>query len=82
VQRITEQHGGTLHLADAPKRNGKVQGASVRMDLPLGERDDAGVVDGGGTGARAEEAGAPAPAPEGKEPAKAAKEKEGVTHGV
>ena len=24
VQRITEQHGGTLQLADAPKRNGKI----------------------------------------------------------
>ena len=77
VQRITEQHGGTLHLADAPKRDGKIQGASVRMDLPLGEREDA----------RAEEAGtdessAPTKAAEGAEPAKVAKEKEGVTHGV
>jgi len=35
VQRITEQHGGNLQLADAPKRNGKVEGASVRMDLPI-----------------------------------------------
>jgi len=35
VQRITEQHGGKLQLADAPKRNGKVEGASVRMDLPI-----------------------------------------------
>jgi two-component system, NtrC family, nitrogen regulation sensor histidine kinase NtrY len=34
VQRITEQHGGTLTLADAPRRNGKIEGASVRMDLP------------------------------------------------
>ena len=40
VQRITEQHGGTLQLADAPKRNGKVQGASVRMDLPIREMDE------------------------------------------
>jgi two-component system nitrogen regulation sensor histidine kinase NtrY len=40
VQRITEQHAGTLHLADAPKRNGKVQGASVRMDIPVGEIDE------------------------------------------
>jgi two-component system nitrogen regulation sensor histidine kinase NtrY len=40
VQRITEQHGGTLQLADAPKRDGKVQGASVRMDLPIREIDD------------------------------------------
>ena len=81
VQRITEQHGGTLHLADAPRRNGKVRGASVRMDLPLGEREDASV-DASVADAHAEEAGAPAPATEGKEPAKAAKEKEGVTHGV
>jgi len=40
VQRITEQHAGTLHLADAPKRNGKIQGASVRMDIPVGEIDE------------------------------------------
>ena len=40
VQRITEQHGGTLQLADAPKRNGKVQGASVRMDLPIREMEE------------------------------------------
>jgi two-component system, NtrC family, nitrogen regulation sensor histidine kinase NtrY len=40
VQRITEQHGGTLTLADAPKRNGKLQGASVRMDLPIRETDE------------------------------------------
>ena len=38
VQRITEQHGGTLHLADAPKTNGKIEGASVRMDLPMSDR--------------------------------------------
>ena len=40
VQRITEQHGGILQLADAPKRSGKVQGASVRMDLPIREMDE------------------------------------------
>jgi two-component system, NtrC family, nitrogen regulation sensor histidine kinase NtrY len=40
VQRITEQHGGTLQLADAPKRSGKVQGASVRLDLPIREMDE------------------------------------------
>jgi nitrogen fixation/metabolism regulation signal transduction histidine kinase len=41
VQRITEQHGGTLTLADAPKRNGKVEGASVRIDFPMGEQEGA-----------------------------------------
>ena len=51
VQRITEQHGGTLTLADAPKRNGKIEGASVRIDLPVGDRGG-----GAGRGAR------PAPA--------------------
>ena len=72
VQRITEQHGGTLHLADAPKRNGKIEGASVRMDLPIGELDDARA--GGG---RCHEPGAPiARAPRPRE------EEEGVTHGV
>ena len=40
VQRITEQHGGKLRLADAPRRNGKVEGASVRIDLPIIARED------------------------------------------
>ncbi len=42
VQRITEQHGGTLTLADAPKRNGRIEGASVRIDFPTGERETTG----------------------------------------
>jgi two-component system nitrogen regulation sensor histidine kinase NtrY len=45
VQRITEQHGGTLQLADAPKRNGKIEGASVRMDLPIREADEVAATD-------------------------------------
>ncbi len=69
VQRITEQHGGTLTLADAPKRNGKIEGASVRIDLPMGEREEAS--------AAAAEPGAPAPA---RAPEHA--EEEEVTHGV
>ena len=40
VHRITEQHGGKLQLADAPKRNGKVEGASVRMGLPIVANDE------------------------------------------
>lgn len=40
VQRITEQHGGKLLLTDAPKRNGKIEGALVRMDLPILGRDE------------------------------------------
>jgi two-component system nitrogen regulation sensor histidine kinase NtrY len=75
VQRITEQHGGTLTLADAPKRNGKVEGASVRIDFPAGERDEA----------IAEEAmpepGKPTPSITAEHPAEA-EEEEGVTHGV
>ncbi len=43
VQRITEQHGGKLTLADAPKRDGKQQGASVRMDLPIRDKDEEGI---------------------------------------
>jgi two-component system nitrogen regulation sensor histidine kinase NtrY len=70
VQRITEQHGGTLHLADAPRRNGKIEGASVRMDLPIGERDDVSA------GETMSEPGAAIHAPE------AAEEEEEVTHGV
>jgi two-component system, NtrC family, nitrogen regulation sensor histidine kinase NtrY len=74
VQRITEQHGGTLQLADAPKRDGKIQGASVRMDLPIRDKDDAlaGTDDGGAK----ENASVRAQPPE------AAEEEEGVTHGV
>ncbi len=70
VQRITEQHGGTLHLADAPKRNGKIEGASVRMDLPIGDKDEASA------GEEVSEPSAPIHAPE------TAQEEEGVTHGV
>ena len=73
VQRITEQHGGTLHLADAPKRNGKIQGASVRMDLPIRDKEEAQAEDD----ERAEQAASfAAEAPE------AAEQEEGVTHGV
>jgi two-component system nitrogen regulation sensor histidine kinase NtrY len=72
VQRITEQHGGTLTLADAPKRNGKIEGASVRIDLPIRDKDE---VRSGETGA-VSEAPVSATAPE------VAEEEEGVTHGV
>jgi two-component system nitrogen regulation sensor histidine kinase NtrY len=76
VQRITEQHGGTLTLADAPKRNGKVEGASVRMDFPMGERE----------GTSAEEVmpePGDAPSSTAERTAEAeAEEEEGVTHGV
>jgi two-component system nitrogen regulation sensor histidine kinase NtrY len=72
VQRITEQHGGTLTLADAPKRNGKIEGASVRIELPIRDKDD---VLSGETGL-APDASIPAGAPE------PAEEEEGVTHGV
>ena len=72
VQRITEQHGGTLHLADAPKRNGKVQGASVRIDLPIWDAHDARV--DGDAGETASETDA---VPEAGE-----REEEGVIHGV
>jgi len=72
VQRITEQHGGTLTLADAPRRNGKIEGASVRMDLPLGEKDETRI---------AENTAALEPSQADATEA-AEKEKEGVTHGV
>jgi two-component system, NtrC family, nitrogen regulation sensor histidine kinase NtrY len=68
VYRITEQHGGTLTLADAPKRDGKIEGASVRIDLPMGDKEEAG--------AKAVEL---EPAPDSAE---RAEEEEGVTHGV
>ena len=61
-----------LQLADAPKRNGKVEGASVRMDLPIGEIEEVHAAEvSAGNGAAATAA-----APE------AAEEEEGVTHGV
>jgi two-component system nitrogen regulation sensor histidine kinase NtrY len=72
VQRITEQHGGTLTLADAPKRNGKIEGASVRIDLPVGDKEEAS----------AAEAMAEPAAPEPANPSERADEEEGVTHGV
>lgn len=37
VQKITEQHGGTLTLDDAPKGPGRSSGALVRLTLPLRE---------------------------------------------
>src|SRR5262249_53767916 len=73
VQRITEQHGGTLTLADAPRRNGKIEGASVRMDLPLGEKDETRAAE------TTTESSKPAQA-DGTEAAET--EEEGVTHGV
>jgi two-component system, NtrC family, nitrogen regulation sensor histidine kinase NtrY len=72
VQRITEQHGGVLTLADAPKRSGKIHGASVRIDLPVGERDDLVAVEAPAAPVTAE---APVVA-------ERADEEEGVTHGV
>jgi Signal transduction histidine kinase involved in nitrogen fixation and metabolism regulation len=72
VQRITEQHGGTLTLADAPRRNGKIEGASVRMELPLSEKDETRT---------AESTAAPEPA-QAEATEATEKEEEGVTHGV
>jgi two-component system nitrogen regulation sensor histidine kinase NtrY len=68
VHRITEQHGGTLTLADAPKRNGRIEGASVRIDLPIGDKEEAGVAETGSE--------------QGEASAERAAEEEGVTHGV
>src|SRR5680860_780498 len=73
VYRITEQHGGTLTLADAPKRNGKIEGASVRIDLPMGDGEEAGVADA------VPEPGAAVPSSPAE---RAAEEEEEVTHGV
>jgi len=73
VQRITEQHGGTLTLADAPKRNGRIEGASVRIDLPMGDREEASAAD------VVPEPGAPVPSSPAE---RAEEEEEEVTHGV
>jgi two-component system, NtrC family, nitrogen regulation sensor histidine kinase NtrY len=35
VHRVTEQHGGTLLLEDAPTSPGRTHGAAVRMVLPI-----------------------------------------------
>jgi two-component system nitrogen regulation sensor histidine kinase NtrY len=72
VQRITEQHAGTLTLADAPKRNGKIEGASVRIDFPTGERE----------AASAEEVITEPGAPDAIERPAEVDEEEGVSHGV
>jgi two-component system nitrogen regulation sensor histidine kinase NtrY len=45
VLKITEQHGGTLQLRDAPKRNGSSTGASMRLDLPIVEPSQQGAHD-------------------------------------
>jgi two-component system nitrogen regulation sensor histidine kinase NtrY len=74
VQRITEQHAGTLHLADAPKRNGKSEGASVRLDLPMTSGEGEAHVENGS----AEHAAAPVQTAK----TEVAEEEEGVTHGV
>jgi len=37
VQKITEQHGGTLALEDAPQGPGRTHGALLRITLPLEE---------------------------------------------
>ena len=72
VQRITEQHGGRLQLADAPKRNGKIIGASVRMDLPIIGREEVELDD-------VQSAPVSSVQASGSEPAE---DEEGVTHGV
>jgi two-component system nitrogen regulation sensor histidine kinase NtrY len=41
VQRITEQHGGALELADAPKAEGYAHGAWIRMSIPVSLAADA-----------------------------------------
>ena len=73
VQRIIEQHGGTLTLADAPKRNGRNEGAAVRIDLPMGDREKASAAD------VVPEPGAPVPSSPAE---RAEEEEEEVTHGV
>ena len=75
VHRITEQHGGTLTLADAPKRNGKIEGASVRIDFPTGEREAASAEE------VMPEPGAPLHS-DAIESSAEVDEEEGVTHGV
>jgi len=40
VQKITEQHGGTLTLEDAEKEPGRERGAVVRMTLPYTPSDN------------------------------------------
>jgi hypothetical protein len=61
-----------LTLADAPKRNGKIQGASVRIDLPVGEKEDLVAAEAAAEPAAAQTAST----------AERAEEEEGVTHGV
>ncbi|MGA7323051.1 MAG: PAS domain-containing sensor histidine kinase, partial [Rhodomicrobium sp.] len=46
VQRITEQHGGVLELADAPESEGYTHGAWIKMSIPISHGTD-GVGAGG-----------------------------------
>jgi two-component system nitrogen regulation sensor histidine kinase NtrY len=71
VQRITEQHGGKIHLADALSRDGKVEGASVRMELPIVVQE---MVEPDTTTEKTAQAQASGTTP--------AEEEEEVTHGV
>jgi two-component system nitrogen regulation sensor histidine kinase NtrY len=46
VQRITEQHGGALELADAPAGEGYEHGAWIRMTIPISHGADTAKADG------------------------------------
>jgi two-component system, NtrC family, nitrogen regulation sensor histidine kinase NtrY len=87
VQRIVEQHGGTLHLTDAPKRNGKSQGASIRMEFPVLdseeglESEELAAARGGGAPSAAKRAESDKDSATAAE-ARAAEEPEGAINGV
>ncbi|MFD0987205.1 sensor histidine kinase NtrY-like [Methyloligella solikamskensis] len=77
VQRIVEQHGGVLHLTDAPSRKGVTRGAAIRVELPLVENEDNTDLAEGETDEKTSSTAEAEAAPKAGK-----KEKEGVSDGI
>jgi two-component system nitrogen regulation sensor histidine kinase NtrY len=73
VQRITEQHGGVLELADAPASEGYAHGAWISMSIPVSLSADRADKDEAKPNGKAWNTASGQPATRGKE---------GLTHGV
>ncbi|MFZ1109085.1 MAG: PAS domain-containing sensor histidine kinase [Rhodomicrobium sp.] len=73
VQRITEQHGGVLELADAPASDGYEHGAWISMSIPVSLSSDKAETDETKLNGKALGAASSQPVARGKE---------GLSHGV
>ncbi len=73
VQRITEQHGGVLELADAPSSDGYEHGAWISMSIPVSLSSDKAETDETKLNGKAHGASSGQPVAHGKE---------GLSHGV